>query len=155
MAYLLSPRPSSIRINSVNIQSNCLLVCLFLYIFYYFLKKHDNLFRNFAKIYGGYYPCPRGLLSGIFAHFFVSLFFYVPLFLERLSIALHYFFRDVLDITERVISPRQPFHSISLSARNNFEVFWGSFGVFYSILRDLTLRDFVQIFFILLGQSRN
>ena len=83
-------------------QANCLFFCL--YIQLYFTKRH--IFSgNFVETFGGYYPgdpnaqncfhtChsqhhPREAVLAHLSHFWVSLFFYVPLFLENHSIASH------------------------------------------------------------------
>ena len=63
----------------------------------------------------------------ILLYFFKKIIFHVALFLENHAIALHHLFTDVLGITQRLTSRKEPFCSLSPSAGRHFEIFWGSF----------------------------
>ena len=67
---------------------------------------------------------PRGAtLSYLLAIFIYHYVFDFSLYLEKHSIASHYFFTDVLGITQTVTSLKKPLCSISHLSRSHFEVF--------------------------------
>ena len=56
---------------------------------------------------------------------FVSCYLFdVPLFLEN---TVHYFFINVIGITQRLTSLMKPFYSTTPFDKSHFKVFWGSF----------------------------
>ena len=87
------------------------------------------------------------VLSYLLPIFLYRYYLNVSLFLENSSIAwikktqlLHTnVFTDVLGITQRVISLRKPFYSIYYTAESRFEVFWGWFWLFLSIIESCSL----------------
>ena len=101
-----------------------------------FLKKCNNLFRKFAGTLGWYYTvlpkCIKLFLhlslspGDLFWSIFCSFLCIVTVLCSSISWEPFKQFVDVLIITQRVTSPKKPFHRISPSAGSQFEIFWDS-----------------------------
>ena len=127
--------------------------------FYYFLQKYKNVLQSLEaafediifvveihKIVSTHVTLPsRAVLRCFFAQFCVSLLSYTPLFLVNNSIVSNRFFTNSFGITQKVASLSKPFCSISPSDESNFEVFWGPFGVCFSIFESCCVSYHIKL----------